>query len=148
MSYTLAFFAVPLAELTARLAGIDASADDRAQRTYDVLRVLGRPIDSITHSSAGGEWFRDQFVATALAGIIGAGPAGHLLDRPLAGMQWSYQPTFGWLTGIEVADTAARLEAADLDDPDDPESAETLESLLDILRMAVLFGDDLVTVYH
>jgi hypothetical protein len=152
MSYSLAFFAAPVDELVSRMtaAGVTGATDRFEQRTYDLVQELGRPVDAITHSSSGGKWFRDQFIHTALARIIGAESAGFLLDRPLAGIEWDYQPSFGWLTKAELDDAIARLDEADEDvlaDLDDEESEEALETLVDILRMAAMSGQDVVTVY-
>lgn len=152
MNYTLAFYTVPADELTAQLAAQGASnaPETVAKHAVELLRELGRPVDAVTHSSAGGAWFRDRFIGEALAGLIGAEPAGHLLDRPLAGAKWTGYPSMGWLARNELADAVSALDEAGenaLAHLDDPESEELLEIAGDILRMAAETHQDLVTIY-
>ena len=86
MSYTSAFFTVPVDELTARLAARQASRDPEmvAKQAVELLRELGKPVDAVDHGSAGGTWFGEHFIAEVLGSLIGAETAGHLLERPLA----------------------------------------------------------------
>jgi hypothetical protein len=152
MSYTLAFYAAPLDELTARIEeqGDEGDTEVVVKRAVEYLRELGTPVDAVDHGSAGGEWFRDHFVEKVLGGLIGRDAAVHLVERPLAGTQWSGYPSMGWLTRDEVAAAVAALDAAGdepLADADDPESEELLELVNDILHMAAETGQDVVTVY-
>ncbi|WP_194909153.1 hypothetical protein [Catenulispora rubra] len=152
MSYTLSFYTVPADELTAQLTARTTSNDPEtvAKHAVELLRHLGSPVDAVDHSSAGGTWFRDRFIGEALAGLIGAEPAGHLLDRPLAGTKWTGYPSMGWLTRNELADAVSALDEAGEDalaPLDDPDSEELLEIVGDILHMAAQTHQDLVTIY-
>ena len=79
-----------------------------AERAVGLLGTLGEQIDSVSHSSSGGDWFRDEFVGDTLSGLIGAEAAVHLLDRPLAGTEWDGYPSMGWLDKAELDDVIAR----------------------------------------
>lgn len=152
MSYSLVFYTVPLDEVTARLAVETASTEPEivAKHTLELLRELGRPVDAVDHGSAGGQWFREHFIGGVLSSLIGADTAGYLLDRPLAGAEWSGYPSMGWLTRGELAEAMSALDEAGADPLahlDDPESEELLELVDEILRMAAETGQDLVTFY-
>jgi len=152
MSYTLAFYTVSPDELTARLAAQDLPSDPLivAKQAVDLLRELGRPVDAVDHGSAGGTWFRDRFIDEVLGGLIGTETAGFLLERPLAGAQWSGFPSMGWLTRSELADAISALDEAGADalaHLDEPESEELFELVDDVLRMAAATGQDLITLY-
>lgn len=148
MSYTLAFYTVPLDELTARLTA--GEPEEVAKQAVTLLRELGKPVDSVSHSSEGGTWFRDEFVDEVLAGVVGAEAAGYLVERPLAGTEWSGYPSMGWLAKAELDAAVARLDEAGedaIEDVDDADSQEMLEAVNDVLHMAAMSGQDLVTVY-
>lgn len=147
MTYTLAFYTASLDELVGRLEELGDKGDTEvvAKRSVEFLRELGAPVDTIDHSSTGGEWFRAHFIEDVLGAVIGPA-AAHLLDRPLAGTSWSGYPSMGWLTADEVSAAAAALDGATPDE-DDPDSAEMLELVSDILQMAAETGQDVVTVY-
>lgn len=157
MSYALAFYTVPLNELTARLAAQGTGGDPKEEnpeaftkQAVALLRELGSPVDVVHHSSAGGTWFRDSFIDTTLGGLIGIETAGYLVERPLAGAKWTGYPSMGWLTRDELADAVRTLELADayaVPGIDDPESEELLELFADILYEAAETGQDVVTVY-
>jgi hypothetical protein len=151
MSYSLAFFTVPVDDLTARLTawlaaqGPADTAEAVAQQAVYLLRELGSPVDVVSHSSAGGAWFRERFFAEDVGGVIGAKTAWHLIDRSLAGTTWSGYPSMGWLTRSELAGAVRALDEAE---PElEPESEELLELVSEILHMAAATNQDLVTVY-
>jgi hypothetical protein len=148
VTYTLAFYTAPLDELVGRLEelGDKGDAEIVAQRAVEFLRELGAPVDSLDHSSIGGDWFRVHFIDDVLGGLIGRDTAAHLLERPLAGTTWSGFPSMGWLTADEVAAAVAALDGT-TPELDDPDSAEMLELVSDILQMAAETGQDVVTVY-
>lgn len=152
VGYTLSFWTVRLDELTARLTAHQNSRDQEtvAKQAVHLLRELGRPVDAVDHSSAGGTWFREHFIDKVLGGLIGTETAGHLLARPLAGTDWSGYPSMGWLTRSELADAVGALDEAGADalaHLDEPESEELLELVEEILRMAAATGQDLITLY-
>lgn len=151
MSYTLECWAAPVAQLAEELTRDGAHGPEQAvELAAAVLEKTGEFIDSVSHSSSGGDWFRDEFVEGTLADLIGADAAGFLLERDLAGTTWEGYPSMGWLTGAELAGVIAKLdEAGDaaLTDLDDPEAEELLAPLVDILRATAATGQDLVTVY-
>jgi hypothetical protein len=148
VTYTLAFYTAPLDELVGRLEelGDKGDAEIVAQRAVEFLRELGAPVDSLDHSSIGGDWFRVHFIDDVLGGLIGRDTAAHLLERPLAGTTWSGFPSMGWLTADEVAAAVAALDGA-TPELDDTDSAEMLELVSDVLQMAAETGQDVVTVY-
>lgn len=153
MSYTLAFFTVPLDELTARLDAHSTSSDPLsvAKQAVELLRELGEPVDAVSHSSAGGTWFREHFIHEVLGGLIGTETAWYLVDRPLAGTEWSDYPSMGWLTRDELADAIGALDGAGEDalaHLDEPDSEELLELVNEILHIAAMSAQDLVTIYR
>jgi hypothetical protein len=138
MSYTLEFWAAPVDTFVGELA--------RGGLAAEVLPRIGEYVDSIAHSSSGGEWFRDEFVEGTLAGLIGAEAARSLVDR----VPGDGYPSLGWLTRTELATAITHLnEAGDaaLTTLTDEDAAELLEPLVDILRATAATGQDLVTVY-
>jgi hypothetical protein len=138
VSYTLMFWTAPVDGL---------GGEPTVESMVALLRRIGRPVDSVSHSSSGGEWFREEFIAGAVARAIGAVPAGYLIDRPLGGFEWSDgYPSMGWLSRSELVDAVERLRGSS-PAGDDEEVDELMESFVDILEMAVLSGQDLVTVY-
>lgn len=152
MSYTLEFWAAPVERLVAELTKGETggSPEKVAERAAAVLEDIGEYIDSVSHDSSGGDWFRDEFIDGTLADLIGAEPAGFLVGRELAGTEWEDHPAMGWLTKAELERVIATLdEAGDeaLIEVDDAQSEELLEAVVDALRAAVTIGNDLIVVY-
>jgi hypothetical protein len=154
MGYTLMFYTVPLDQLIDNIqsAEIKATDSNSAQQVFDLLlKVGGKPINGINHSSSGGDWFRDEFLDTAVAALLGSDTADHLLNRPLADLAWEDdRPWFGWLTQKELNVAVAKLDAADLQtvtEPDDDETQEALQELSDTLHKCMGANSDVVTIY-
>jgi hypothetical protein len=152
MSYSLIFWAAPLDALVDMVKPVpgEETPESAARRSLGALWKTGELVDSVSHSGAGGTWFRDEFVAGVVAALIGTEAAYFLLDRELAGTRWDGYPSMGWLTRTELAEAVARLdEAGDetLAGLDDPESAELLGEVIGILRATAATGRDLVTLY-
>lgn len=98
------------------------------------------PLD---YSSASEDWFRDELVGTHLAGLLGSEAAGHLLARPIAGLEPADLPAWGHLTADEVAALADRdLSVA----PDQPEAA-TLGRVAAVVTRAARLDRAIVTIH-
>ncbi|BCJ39908.1 hypothetical protein GCM10010168_27670 [Actinoplanes ianthinogenes] len=154
MSYTLELWAAPVDELAARLGAGGADDDPAGKQAtpaqLDIvaswLAVAGRPIDSVQHSSAAGDWFEDDVIGGPIAGHLGADLAGHLLSRPLAGLTWDEFPSVGWVRNAEIHAALTGRARADLPDPDTDEG-DVVRTVIDALERVMESGQDLVTYY-
>jgi len=156
MSYTFSFWMVSLGNLVVRLRssglvvpGGGEATPEQAGAVVELLGTEGTPLDSVGHSSSGGDWFREELVPGPVAGAIGAALAEHLLDRPIEGLLWAGFPSLGWAAHPELREAVSRLDALDDDfftgmDDDD---AESVHVFVDAVRRTAETGLDLVTVY-
>ena len=131
------------AELAALIAGGGGTPDDaQLDVVADLLAELGRPVDGVDHSSAAGEWFREDVIGGPVADRFGAELAEHLLSRPLAGLVWEGYPSLGWVRNGELPDDAGtRLPDAD------PATDPILRRVAGALARVRESGPDLVTYY-
>ena len=153
MSYTLELWAAPVDELAVRLGATGAGDPAGKQATpaqietvVSWLEEAGRPIDSVQHSSAAGEWFEDDVIGGPIAGHLGADLAGHLLSRPLGGLTWDEFPSVGWARNAEIRAALTGQARDGLPDPDTDEG-EVVRTVIDALARVVESGQDLVTYY-
>lgn len=157
MSYALVFRAASAAEFRARVAADpvvaafrEAGGGEPTREVADaVVRValeLGEEVGRTGHTSAGGDWFREELFDGVLAELLGADLADHLVARSLEGIIWNDYPMVGWATLDEIA---AGLAKAGDDVPDDldEDDAAVVEDVLAALRAAAEAGQDVVTVY-
>lgn len=157
MSYALVFRAASAAEFRARVAADPVVASFRdgggGQPTPEVAETvartaleLGEEVGRTGHSSAGGDWFREELFDGVLAGLLGADLADHLLSRNLEGIVWNDYPMVGWVSAGELAESLAGA-GADVPDDLDEDDAEVVGDVLAALRAAADAGQDVVTVY-
>ena len=154
MGYIMNLWAAPVDELADRLRATGAD-DDPAGRpatpaqtdaVASWLAEAGRPVDSVEHSSAAGEWFEDEVIAGPVAERLGADLAEHLLSRPLAGLVWKEFPSVGWVRNAELRAALTDKARADVPDPNTDEG-EVVQTIIDALVRVTESGQDLVTYY-
>ncbi|WP_410642825.1 hypothetical protein [Amycolatopsis sp. lyj-346] len=157
MSYALVFRAVSADEFRARVAADpvvaafrDAGGGEPTPEVADaVVRTAletGEEAGRTGHSSAGGDWFREELFDGVLAGLLGADVADHLLSRTLEGIVWNDYPMVGFVLADELAEALAKAgddRPGDLDEDD----AEVIDAVLAALREVAGAGQDVVTVY-
>jgi hypothetical protein len=154
VGYMLNLWAAPVDELADRLRATGA-ADDPAGRqatpaqtdaVASWLAEAGRPVDSVEHSSAAGEWFEDEVIGGPVAERLGADLAEHLLSRPLAGLVWNEFPSVGWMRNAEIRAALTDKARSNVPDPD-TEEGEVVQTIIDALVRVMESGQDLVTYY-
>jgi hypothetical protein len=137
MGYTMEFWSLPL-------SGVPGG--DILQ-VVEQVRAAGILAGTIDHGSAGGEWFRDEFLGHLTAALLGDATAQHLLQRPMDGVTstpaTAAYPSLGWLSHQEITEALAHAShpatvGADSDDTD------LLDTVLAALHRCTA---DLVTIY-
>lgn len=137
MGYTMEFWSLPLS----------AVPGGDILQVVDQVRAAGILAGTIDHSSAGGEWFRDEFLGHLTATLLGDATAQHLLQRPMDGVTstpaTAAYPTLGWLSHQEITEALAQAShpvtvGANSDD------TELLDTVLAALHRCTA---DLVTIY-
>ena len=154
MGYMLNLWAAPVDELADRLRATGAGDDPAGRQATPAqtdavaswLAEAGRPVDSVEHSSAAGEWFEDKVIGGPVAERLGADLAEHLLSRPLAGLVWNEFPSVGWVRNAEIRAALTDKARADVPDPDTDEG-EVVQTIIDALVRVMESGQDLVTYY-
>jgi hypothetical protein len=157
MSYELVFRAMSVDEFRSRVAADpvvaafrEAGGGEPTREVADaVVRTalaMGEEVGRTGHSSAGGDWFREELFDGVLAGLLGADVADHLLSRNFEGIAWTDYPMVGFVPAEELAEALAKAgddRPGDLDEDD----AEVIDDVLAALRKAAAAGQDVVTVY-
>jgi hypothetical protein len=154
VGYLLNLWAAPVDELADRLRATGAGDDPAGRQATPAqtdavaswLAEAGRPVDSVEHSSAAGEWFEDEVIGGPVAERLGADLAEHLLSRPLAGLVWNEFPSVGWVRNAEIRAALTDKARADVPDPDTDEG-EVVQTIIDALVRVMESGQDLVTYY-
>ena len=137
MGYTMEFWSLPLS----KVPGGDVL------QVVDQVRAAGILAGSIDHSSAGGGWFRTEFLGHLTASLLGETTAQHLLQRPMDGVTstpaTAAYPALGWLSHEEITEALnnASHPATVGANPDD---TELLDTVLAALHRCTA---DLVTIY-
>lgn len=157
MSYALVFRAMSADEFRSRVAADpvvaafrDAGGGEPTPEVSDVVvrtaLEMGEEVGRTGHASAGGDWFREELFDGALAGLLGADVADHLLSRTVEGIVWTDYPMVGFVLAGELAGALAKAgddRPGDLDEDD----AEVVDDVLAALRKVAEAGQDVVTVY-
>lgn len=73
-----------------------------AEYVHVVVKTLGVFYGASDHTSAGGEDFRDAFLAGSSRAHFGAAFMGDLMDRSIAGLVWFERPSFGWVDADQI----------------------------------------------
>ncbi|HEX4702939.1 MAG TPA: hypothetical protein VH352_12475 [Pseudonocardiaceae bacterium] len=155
MSYTMEFWALSVDDLTTTdevapllSGGGGPAAAEQVGVVMSAVRRMGFPVGSLDHSSSGGTWFRDEFMAGPVAATIGPEPTAHLLDRPINRLTWSGYPSLGWLTHAEITAALTRSDNhADAEKAEDSEEADLLATILTAFHTAADRKQDIVTIY-
>lgn len=121
---------------------------DEAVAIAFLVRLAGRRIGEVQHSTRGGRAFRNLLERGALTTVLPQLPwTRHILRRPLCGLVSDDYPTWGGLTRRELAQlqqTGKLSPPLALSDPDEASWACDLLLALDDAAQA---GQDLVTLY-
>ena len=126
--------------------GVAEATPEQAVAVASWLAEVGRPIDSVDHSSSAGDWFQDEVIDGLVAERFGADLAEHLLSRPLAGLLWTEFPSIVWVRNAEIRAALTDEARADVPDPDTDEG-EVVQTITDALIRVMESGQDLVTYY-
>ncbi|WP_033263253.1 hypothetical protein [Amycolatopsis vancoresmycina] len=157
MSYALVFRAMSADEFLARVAADpvvtafrDAGGGEPTPEVADAVArtalAMGEEVGRTGHTSAGGDWFREEVFDGVLADLLGADVADHLLSRNLEGIVWYEYPMVGYVLAGELEEALAKAgdeRPGDLDEDD----AEVVDAVLAALHKVAAAGQDVVTVY-
>lgn len=117
--------------------------DELAGYVISVVRHLGTLYTSLSHTSSGGEWFREELLGRDLATLLGRDFVAGLVTRELAGLTMLEVPMLGWAGSAEIRQ--AWQQAADAEHPDDTD--EDVFQFLDAIEAAAGRDTDLVGLY-
>lgn len=157
MGYTLLFRAVSFSEFHTcvsvnpivaafRDAGGGEPTPEVADTVVHTALGMGTEVGATGHSTAGGDWFREEVIEGVLGRVLGADLADHLLSREVEGIVWNDYPMVGWVLNGELREGLSRVCGDQFDDLEEDE-AEVVEAVLAALRAAAEVDKDLVTIY-
>ncbi len=121
--------------------------DDLAGYVVAVVRHLGHHATSLSHTSSGGEEFRDDLLGRQAAPLLGRAFLAGLLSRELAGLVVLDVPMLGWADATEVQQAAATAADAQGGNGLPEEVDDDVWRLVDAVDLAARRGHDLVGLY-
>ncbi|MFH1896781.1 MAG: hypothetical protein ABH886_00830 [Candidatus Desantisbacteria bacterium] len=127
---------------------IEEVSDGEAMAIVSLVRHIGERIGEMSHSSAGGEEFRETFLAVEAKKALNTSVDLLLLtDRPLFGFQSSSYPSWGGLKKSELKEVLGDITVETLPDLDDSDAEAWLYELVDYLTYASESNKDIITLY-
>ncbi|MFH1896737.1 MAG: hypothetical protein ABH886_00595 [Candidatus Desantisbacteria bacterium] len=124
------------------------ASDGEAMAMVSIVRHIGERIGEMSHSSAGGEDFREVFLKEeAKKALTTSVDLLLLIDRPFFGLQSPGYPSWGGLKKSEIKKVLGDTTLEDLPEMDDSDAEAWLYELVDYLTYASESNKDIITLY-